>query len=134
MIKNLQRGDMVIALRNLDPSGANVRKGTVGVVFEENNAFSDGGGPVVRWMNCGMCNVYEGEVERIAHNFKAKRKDPPPGLYKVYWKTGGMSFASIGMNPDGSRWLAPTNWLTPSLWSWESVEYIENIETSEVLK
>lgn len=61
----LKRGDVVIALRHLDFRGADVREGTIGVVFEEENYFNDGGGPMVRWMNMGACNVYEGEVQKI---------------------------------------------------------------------
>jgi len=38
-------------------------------------------------------------------------KKLPHGLYKVYWKTGGMSLASVGSTPNGNRWLAPTNWV-----------------------
>lgn len=36
------------------------------------------------------------------------------GLYEVYWAHGGRSEAAIGMNPDGSHWIAPTNWVSPS--------------------
>ncbi len=60
-IKTLGRGDMVLALRHLDPRGANVRVGTLGVVFEEANAYGDRSGPMVRWLNMGACNVYEGD-------------------------------------------------------------------------
>lgn len=46
------------------------------------------------------------------------------GLYKVYWKDGGTSLASVGSMSDGSRWIAPCNWInTPpgNEWSGESV-------------
>lgn len=33
------------------------------------------------------------------------------GLFKVYWKSGGYSLASIGSLPSGERWIAPTNWV-----------------------
>lgn len=65
----LSRGTMVFAVRHLDPSGANVKKGTIGVVFEETNAYGDGNGPMVRWtveesgeINGKCCNVYDGDV------------------------------------------------------------------------
>ena len=32
------------------------------------------------------------------------------GLYKIYWKSGGSSLASIGSLSCGARWFAPTNW------------------------
>ena len=32
------------------------------------------------------------------------------GLYKIYWESGGYSFASIGMTHSGRRWIAPSNW------------------------
>ena len=32
------------------------------------------------------------------------------GLYKVYWKSGGSSLASIGQMYNGDRWIAPCNW------------------------
>jgi hypothetical protein len=65
-VKDLMRGDIVMALRHLDPNGADVRKGTIGVVFEETNYYSDGAGPMVRFMNCGACNVYRGDVVVIS--------------------------------------------------------------------
>lgn len=34
----------------------------------------------------------------------------PNGIYSIYWKSGGCSYAAIGMNRDGSRWIAPYNW------------------------
>lgn len=32
------------------------------------------------------------------------------GLYKIYWKDGGCSMASVGSLHSGKRWFAPTNW------------------------
>lgn len=40
------------------------------------------------------------------------------GLYKIHWKTGGCSYAAVGMLPCGGRWLAPTNWVTPVTGTW----------------
>ncbi len=37
-----------------------------------------------------------------------------PGLYRVFWKEGGSSLASVGMKADGGMWLAPTNWIHPT--------------------
>ncbi len=60
----MERGTRVVALRDLDPQGANVKRGTVGLVFEHTNAYGDGCGPMVRWASGGCCNVYPGDVER----------------------------------------------------------------------
>jgi hypothetical protein len=65
-VDDLKRGDMVTALQHLDEPGADVRPGTVGVVFEEKNAYKDGGGPMVKWMNMGTCNVYDGQVSKVS--------------------------------------------------------------------
>lgn len=46
-----------------------------------------------------------------------------PGIYEVFWKSGGTSLAAIGNDggPDGGEnWIAPTNWTTPS---WPSGGY-----------
>jgi hypothetical protein len=37
-------------------------------------------------------------------------KELKHGLYKLWWKTGGCSLASVGSTHDGSRWYAPCNW------------------------
>lgn len=59
---DLKRGTIVMAAVALDPEGANVHQGTLGVVFEEANYHGDGNGPIVRWMSLGVCNVYPGQV------------------------------------------------------------------------
>ena len=33
-----------------------------------------------------------------------------PGIYRLHWLSGGESIAAVGVNPNGGRWLAPTNW------------------------
>lgn len=73
---HLNRGDIVMAVQNLDASGANVDKGDIGVCIGEANCFGDNCGPLIRWMNGqklrntenplgGICNVYEGDVEVV---------------------------------------------------------------------
>lgn len=37
-------------------------------------------------------------------------KSCPFGAYRVYWKSGGNSLATVGNMHDGTRWIAPTNW------------------------
>lgn len=67
LVEDMKPGDCVIALRDLDPKGANVPAGSLGVVFEATNAYGDDAGPMVRWIirgNAGgACNVYAGDVE-----------------------------------------------------------------------
>jgi hypothetical protein len=49
--------------------------------------------------------------------------DLSPGLYVVYWRSGGRSLAAVGIGPDGTRWLAPTNWVAPTTSpDWSDVE------------
>lgn len=35
-----------------------------------------------------------------------------PGIYRVYWKTGGYSIAAVGVMGNGEKWLAPLNWIS----------------------
>lgn len=50
------------------------------------------------------------------------------GLYRVWWMSGGSSLASVGMNSDGSRWLAPTNWVaSTSVPDWGQVLKMERL-------
>ena len=67
-------GTLVKARRTLDARGANVRRGTLGVVFEATIYALDGGGcvrpdveygPQVRWLNGTTCNVYPGDVAHV---------------------------------------------------------------------
>ena len=55
----------------------------------------------------------------------------PTGLYKIWWKSGGCSLASIGQDSDGNRWLAPTNWTFPVQ---RGVGYASNIYAMESIK
>lgn len=66
----LTRGDIVTALRDLDPEGANVTRGTKGVVFQPANFHEKNTGPMVRWFSGGACNVYDGDV--IREDYKPK--------------------------------------------------------------
>ena len=72
-VLDFKRGDVVRAVQDLDPKGANVKAGEIGVVFEEANAYGDGNGPMVRWISydeydgyCvgGACNVYDDQVRK----------------------------------------------------------------------
>lgn len=63
---DLDRGTFVVAVRDLDPNGADVKIGDVGVVFERADAHRDGFGPMVGWVKkdgrFGRCNVYAQDV------------------------------------------------------------------------
>lgn len=37
------------------------------------------------------------------------------GLYKIYWRDGGFSIASMGGFANGDRWIAPVNWINGSV-------------------
>lgn len=55
------------------------------------------------------------------------------GLYRVYWKSGGSSLASIGQDRFGCRWIAPCNWLSDDrglvgTLDWEDVKYVRLIK------
>jgi len=59
----VKRGRFVRAFTPLDPEGANVKKGDVGVVVAEAGHNGSEAGPLVRWQHGTTCNVYEGQVE-----------------------------------------------------------------------
>ena len=42
---------------------------------------------------------------------KAEYQKLDHGLYRINWKTGGFSLASVGSDHSGTRWYAPTNWV-----------------------
>ena len=46
------------------------------------------------------------------------------GIYRLHWKSGGTSVASVGMIENGDKWMAPTNWVRPSenQLNWRDVE------------
>jgi hypothetical protein len=51
-----------------------------------------------------------------------------PGLYRVHWVSGGSSLAAIGINEDGTNWLAPINWVRTCSTSWDRVARVERID------
>jgi len=54
-----------------------------------------------------------------------------PGLYRLYWREGGHSLASIGVDASGKLWVAPVNWLSPiqnpDAKFWRSVDRVESV-------
>lgn len=57
-------------------------------------------------------------------------RDINPGLYKIYWKSGGSSLATIGLTVFGNYWFAPSNWTSgiPSM-EWGLIKAVEPIKT-----
>src|SRR5262245_64380205 len=53
-----------------------------------------------------------------------------PGIYRLYWHSGGSSLAAVGMTIEGWRWMAPINWVMPSAMPrcWASVVRAERID------
>lgn len=57
-----------------------------------------------------------------------------PGLYRMFWKSGGTSDVAVGMTSNGDNWIAPTNWIAPAMiydieaTSWADVERLERVE------
>ncbi len=63
---------------------------------------------------------------------KVESKTLPLGLYRVFWKSGGISLAAVGQDYDGNRWIAPTNWVTPGVTDyWRNIERVERIEVEK---
>lgn len=59
---------------------------------------------------------------------KIETKKLPLGLYKLFWKSGGWSLASVGQDESGNKWIAPTNWITPSATDyWTKISRVEQI-------
>lgn len=65
LLLHLRRGDLVLAARHVDPQGADVPKGILGIVFEQAEFHEPLTGPMVRWVTGGMCNVYIDDVEGV---------------------------------------------------------------------
>lgn len=64
---------------------------------------------------------------------EAKVKKLKLGLYKIFWNSGGYSFAAVGQTYNGEAWLAPTNWVnvcsgfTAGQKTWRMVKKVELI-------
>ena len=55
------------------------------------------------------------------------------GLYRIVWKSGGLSEAAIGSLHNGDRWFAPTNWTASGTsgiasTNWKLVSYVEHAD------
>jgi hypothetical protein len=56
------------------------------------------------------------------------------GAYKIYWKSGGSSIATIGMTWDGGRWIAPSNWIQPVSWEKDVADTIRKISSVTLIE
>jgi hypothetical protein len=62
------------------------------------------------------------------------------GLYRLHWKSGGASLASVGSLNNGDRWFACTNWTASSVQAgvastqWELVAVAELLPVKEPAK
>lgn len=55
------------------------------------------------------------------------------GLYRIYWRDGSTSLASVGMLHDGLHWFAPINWTAKdttgiACTNWSYVHRVERVE------
>ena len=58
----------------------------------------------------------------------------PHGIYKIYWKSGGSSLASIGSMHNGERWIAPINWTSENDPTGRMFEMMGSIKKAELIK
>jgi hypothetical protein len=75
------------------------------------------------------------EIEDLLRRFEPA--DLRHGLYRIHWKSGGASLASVGLLEDGRRWFAPINWSGPkpegiASCCWHKVERIEKVLSDPV--
>jgi hypothetical protein len=48
------------------------------------------------------------------------------GVYRIFWKVGGSSVASVGQMNDGAKWFAAANWTNTTVSTdWTFVDRIE---------
>ncbi len=58
---------------------------------------------------------------------KSELRNVTLGLYRLHWKEGGVSLASIGCNERGDLWYAPTNWIEVPSFDWTKVERVSAV-------
>ena len=88
-------------------------------------------------LNLEDWDIFSGLVEKMNEYLNGPEEDPvfdpqdlKHGVYRIYWKDGGSSVASVGSTSDGTRWYQPSNWISEEVCtSWSRVERVELIET-----
>lgn len=55
------------------------------------------------------------------------------GVYRIFWKSGGCSVASVGQLHNGDRWIAPANWTSEFPRTMGVVDYWKMIERVELI-
>lgn len=57
---------------------------------------------------------------------KREAKKLQHGIYRIHWKMGGSSLASLGSKSNGDKWIAATNWISGSNSNcWRFVDKVE---------
>jgi hypothetical protein len=56
------------------------------------------------------------------------------GAYRVYWKSGGSSVATIGSTYDGGRWIACANWINPATWEQDVKNAVRSISSVSLIE
>ena len=52
------------------------------------------------------------------------------GCYRLYWKSGDDSIASVGSRANGDRWFMPTNWIDhKNSIRWDLVDTVKLVRT-----
>jgi hypothetical protein len=57
----------------------------------------------------------------------------PLGVYRIHWKGGGTSVASVGQLHNGTRWIAPANWTSGRAQTMGHTDYWPLIDCVELL-
>ena len=55
------------------------------------------------------------------------------GVYRIFWKSGGSSVASVGQLHNGDRWIAPANWTSQFPGTMGSTDYWKQIDRVELI-
>ena len=53
------------------------------------------------------------------------RSNTRHGIYRLWWRSGGSSLASVGSDCAGNHWYMPANWVTGPGKDWSIVQRFE---------
>lgn len=68
-------------------------------------------------------------VMELCDGEKEREKCLVPGLYALWWNSGGYSLASVGVTADGRNWYAPINWIDGPSSDWSLVRTATKLDT-----